>query len=384
MTTNVFSLSTMASGTRMDFELTPANGIYISDSVPFDPSSSFETISYWHGTGVSVTDIQPKTTKVVLKGHCTTEAAVRSIAKYHITNYNWNTDIYDLYLAKDQTSRWKILVLDFNFTHDHPGMPFPFTITLTLSELGAEGYTETSKTGSSSSSPVAVTSIINSGDQVAQFDSIKITGAFSGGVNLAAPIITQATLNYVINVADILLDTAYFEFYNDYTAKHTLLDTFATTNGFTRNKNASTNVTFSTNHLIVAASGKLQYRFRLTHPLLMDPVLTLTTSSVVGVPAIEVSPDGTNWWECERALASGNLVEYNLTKLAGYSDFYFRITTGAGVSLNISYMKMVSVHTYSGQKPIPYLRVGETEQLYISFSAGALAYVINYRDKWSA
>jgi hypothetical protein len=368
----------------ISIELSPSYGIYITDAVSFDPSSSFETQSYWHGTRVSITDIQPKPTKVVLRGHATTESALRSLAKYHITNYNWNENPDELYLVVDLSKRWKIHAFDFNYSHDHPGMPFPFSLTITLSEIGSEGYVLTSKSGSSASSPIAVTSIVNAGDQLALFDSILITGTYSGASNLISPIITHASLEYFIEVTDVLLDTAYFEFYNDYTAKHIYSDAFVNTNGFTRNKNTSTNVTFSTDHLIIAASGTLQYKFQLIHPLLQDPVLTLTTDTVVGVPAIEVSSDGTNWWECEKALTSGNLIDYNLTKLAGSSDFYFRITTGASASLRLSYMKLVSWHNYSGQKPIPYLRAGTTEQLNLSFSAGTLAYVISYRDKWSA
>jgi hypothetical protein len=374
--TNTFYLNSL--------ELSPSSGIFITDPVPFDPSSSFETISYWHGTTVDVIDIQPKSTKVLIKGHCSTEAAVRSLARLSISNYNWNSDTENIYLIKDLSRRWKVYALDFNYSHDHPGMPYPFSATLTLSEVGSEGYVLTSKTGSSASSPIAVTSIVNAGDQLALFDSILITGTYSGASNLVSPIITHAGLGYFISVADVLLDTAYFEFFGDYTAKHIYADAFATTNGFTRNKNTSTNVTFDTDHLVIASSGTLQYKFQLTHPLLQDPVLTLTTDTVVGVPVLEVSSDGVNWWECEKALASGSLIDYNLTKLAGYSDFYFRITTGASASLHLSYMKLTSWHNYSGQKPIPYLRTGVTEQLNISFSAGTLAYVISYRDKWSA
>ena len=370
---------------RISLELSPTYGIFITDAVSFDPSSSFETQSIWHGTRVNITDIQSKATKVVLKGFATTETALRSLAKYHITNYNWNSDSDEIYLVIDLSKRWKIYALDFNYSHDRFGMPFPFTITLTLSEIGPEGYVLSSKTGSSSSSPVAVTSIVNNGDQITLFESIKITGTTSGASNLVSPIITHEGLEYFIEVADVLLDTAYFEFYNNYTARHTYIDPFVSVDQFSMNKNASTNVTFSADHLVIAAGGTLQYKFQLIHPLLQDPVLTLSINTVIGNPVLEVSPDGVNWWECEKDLAAGSLIDYNLTKLAGYSDFYFRITTTISDSLNLSYMKLDSWHNYSGQKPVPYLRSnGVSEQLNISFSAGTLDYVINYRDKWSA
>jgi hypothetical protein len=371
----------------ISLELSPTYGIYITENPTFDPSSSFETLSPWHGTTVDVIDIQSKATKVVLKGHCTTEAAVRSLAKYHITNYNWNTDEDEMYLVKDLSKRWKIFALDFSYEHSHPGMPYLFTLTLTLGEIGAEGYVLTSKTGSISS-PTSVASIVNTGDQDSYYELIKIIGTYSGGSNLLEPTVTQADLLYYIDVADVLLDTAFFEFYSNYTAKHTYDESFVTSNGFTRNVNTSTNVTWSDStdphHLIIAASATLQYKFQLIHPLLNDPELVLTASDVVGTPVLEVSSDGEVWWECEKSIIAGTLVKYNLTKLSGYSEFYFRITTDASSSLKLSYLKLISYHNYSGQKPILYLRSGSvSEQLNISFSGGALNYEINYRDKWS-
>lgn len=377
MTTNTFYLGTL--------ELSPTYGIYVTDAVTLDPSSDVDSNSFWHGTRVVVTDIQPKITKMTLRGHCSTDAALRSLARYHITNYNWNNDPDDVYLVKDLSRQWKVRALEFHYDHDHPGMPYPFTMTLTLSELGSEGYVLTSKTGSSASSPISVTSIVNAGDQDALYSSVKIIGTYSSGANLTVPKVTHYSVGYYFDVADVLLDTAYFEFFDDYTAKHTYIDSFNTTDGFTRNKNSSTNVTFSTDHLVIAASGTLQYRLSLIHPLLQDPVLTLSISSLVGSPKLEVSSDGAVWWECEKALVSGSLVNYNLTKLAGSSDFYFRITTAAGESLNVSYMKLISWHNYSGQRPIPYLRADSvSERLDLSFSAGTLGYDVRYRDKWSA
>lgn len=363
-------------------ELSPSNNIYVTAAPSFDPGNSYESTTSWRGRTIRISDVQPKPTKVVLKGFCTTEAALRSIVKYDSQNYDWNTDSEALYLIKDLSRRWKIYSMQVTFDYDWN--TYPFTAIIVLNKVGGEGYVQTSKTGTSSSSPISIASILNAGDQDTFFDFIKITGAYSGGANLTSPAITQSTIGYVLNVADIILDTAYFEFYNDYTAKHTYIDAFATTNGFTRNKNSSTNVTFDTDHLDIAASGTLQYRFRLLHPLLQDPVLTLTIPSMTGSPALEVSPDASNWWEAERTLTTGSREDYNLTKLAGYDDFYFRITTAAGEALSLSYMKLISWHNYSGQRPIPYIRPNSTsETMSISFSAGAVDYDLRYRDKWS-
>ena len=374
--TNTFYLNSL--------ELSPINGIYITNTVSFDPSSTFETESFWHGTTVNVTDIQPKTAKVVLKGYCSTELALQSLAYYHITNYNWNEDSENVYLIKDLSRRWKVRSLELSYEHSYPSMPYPFNITIILSEVGAEGYVQSSKEGSSNSSPVSITSILNLGDQINLYESLKIIGSYYDGSNLVSPVIEQDTVGYNIVISDVLLDSAEFEFYNNYTAKHTYIDVFVDSNKFTYNSNSSVNVTFSTNHLSVAANGSLVYRFQLGHPLLEDPVLTMTISSLVGSPKLEVSTDNVNWWECEKSLVAGSLIEYNLTKISGSNDFYFRVTTDSSSSLNIYYMKLVSWHNYSGQRPIPYLRANSVEEkLNLTFSAGAIAYDVRYRDKWS-
>jgi len=364
-------------------ELSPTNNIYITDEPTFDPASSFEQNSTWRGTNVKITDIAPKATKIVLSGFCDTEAGIRSLVKYDVNNYNWNVDLESVYLIRDLSRRWKVSSMEVQYSLNRE--TYSFSATLNLEKMGAEGYVLTSKTGSSASSPVSVTDVLNVGDLNSMFEYIKITGSYSSGANLTSPQITHSLLGYVLNVSDILLDSAYFEFYNDYTAKHTYVDTLANTNKFTRNCNSSTNTTFDSNHLDIAANGVLQYRFRLKHPLLQDPILTLTTGSiVVGNPKLEVSPDGSNWWEVEKDFTAGSLVNYNLTKLAGYSDFYFRITTGASSSLSISYMKLVSWHDYGGQRPIPFITLGSYSETYVlSFSAGTLTFDMRYRDSWS-
>jgi len=373
LTNNVFSLN--------DLDLIPTNDIYVTDDVTFDPSSNVESNTTWHGTKVRVTDIQPKTTKVVLKGYCLTEAAQRSITKYDANNYNWNTDPENLYLVRDLSRRWKIRAMDVSTSFSWA--KYPFSATITLSQISGEGYTQSSKTGVSASSPINVANIVNAGDKDTLFESMQILGGYSGGANLTLPLITHHTVGYDLKVADVILDTAYYIFYNDYTAKHVYIDSLNNSTLFTRNKSSSTNVTFDSDHLDIAANGELKYRFRLTHSLLVDPVLTLSTT-ITGTPTLEVSKDNSNWWEVEKALVSGNLVDYNLTKLAGSSDFYWRIVTAAGEAVVLSYMKQVSWHNYSGQKPIPYLRKDSvSEQMDLTFSAGSLDYDFRYRDAWS-
>jgi len=363
-------------------ELSPENGIYVTKAIPFQPSTKYDSSSAWMGTKVRITGVQPSPVKISLQGQCTTQTALRSLAKYDAGIYNWNQDPDNIYLIRDLARRWKIYSMEVTANFDRDD--YPFTITIITDKMAGEGFVQNAKTGTITSSPTDVTSFVNAGDQDTTFESIKITGAYYGGGNLAGAKITQDLMDYVLNVADILLDTAYFTFLDDYVAEHIYIDNLSSSTLFTRNKDSSTNVTYVTDHLAIANSGTLQYRFRLTHPTSQDPVLTLSLSGIVGTPKLEVSSNGTNWWETEKALISGNLVSYNLTKLAGNSDFYFRITTGATASVNISYIKLESWHKYSGQRPIPYLRANSVgDDMEISFTAGSLSYDFRYRDRWS-
>jgi hypothetical protein len=363
-------------------ELSPENGIFVTKAIPFTPSTKYDSSSAWMGTKVRVTGVQPSPVKISLQGQCTTQTALRSLTKYDAGVYNWNQDPDNLYLIRDLTRRWKIYSMEVVPTHDKDD--YPFTITIITDKIAGEGFVQSTKQGTVISSPTDVMDLVNAGDQDTVLESIKITGAYYGGANLAGAKITQDLMEYVLNVADILLDKADITFFDDYVAEHIYIDNLASSTLFTRNKNTSTNVTYVTDHLAIASSGTLQYRFQLIHPTSQDPVLTLSLSGLTGVPKLEVSSNGINWWETEKALVSGGSIKYNLTKLAGSSDFYWRITTGATASINVSYMKLESWHKYSGQRPIPYLRANSVgDDMEISFTAGSLDYDMRYRDKWS-
>ncbi len=362
-------------------ELSPTYGIYITEEPSFNSSANYESSSIWRGTRTYVSDISSKETKIKLKGFCNAESALRSILYYDSHNYNWNEDEDNVYLVRDLSRRWKVSLIEIEYGLDRE--TYSFTMNLVLEKYNPEGYVLSSKTGSSASSPISVTGIENGGDQNVLFESIKITGTYSSGSNLTSPILTQYLIGNDLEIANVVFDTAEYEFYNNYTAKYTYIDAFNTTDKFSRNKNDSTNATFDTDHVNITSSGELEYRFQLKHPLLQDPILTLT-ASITGSPTIEVSPDGSTYWEVEKTFVSGSLVDYNLTKLAGYSDFYFKIVTGVSDSVALNYMKFVSWHDYSGQRPVPYIRPSSVEETYnLTFSAGTLDYDIRYRDNWS-
>jgi hypothetical protein len=363
-------------------ELSPENGIFVTKAIPFAPSVKYDSTSAWMGTKVRVTGIQPSPVKISLQGLCTTQTALRSLTKYDAGTYNWNQDPEKLYLIRDLTRRWKIYSMEVDTTFDKDD--YPFVITIITDKLAAEGIVQTSKTGTAIFSSTSVFDLVNAGDQDTYLESIKITGSYSGGLNLTGAKITQSLIDYSLNVAGTLLDTAYITFYDDFIAEHVYIDDLSSTYPFLRNTYSSVNVVYSTGELQIGNGGTLEYKFDLTHPLSMDPILTLSLSYLIGSPKLEVSWDGISWWETEKSLVAGNFVSYNLTRLAGSSLFYFRITTGAAVSLSVNYIKLHSWHKYSGQRPIPYLRANSVaEEFEISFTGGSLVYDFKYRDKWS-
>jgi hypothetical protein len=363
-------------------ELSPDNGIYINKAPTYRPGTKYDSSSAWRGTKVRINGIQSSPVKITLQGHCSTDAALRSLVKYDASVYDWNLDSEDLYYITDLRKRWKIYSMEVQADFDKDDSPF--TITMITDKMAGEGFVQNAKIGTASSSPTNVTGFLNAGDQDTYFESIKITGVYYGGLNCTSVKITQDLVAYVLNVADVLLDTAYMVFYDDYVVNHLYVDPFASATLFNRNKNSSTAATFDYDHIDIGNSGEVKYRFRLTHALSMDPELTLSISNLIGTPKLEVSQDGTVWWEVEKVLANGALTKYNLTKLAGASDFYFRITTGATSSLTLSYMKVDSWHRYSGQRPIPYLRANSvSDDMEITFSGGHCTYDFRYRDRWS-
>jgi len=363
-------------------QLDPSSDIYITEAIGFKSSSKSDSTTSWSGTDISIRNIQPQPIKVSLKGFATTRTGWSNLMQYDSSNYNWNTDVDNVYLIEDLSRRWKVRKMSVSPTFDRNVLPFD--IDLELDKISPEGYVENQATGTVTTSPTNITSLVNAGDKDTNFKSIAITGAYASGANLAYPILTQASVGYDLLVANVLLDTATFTFYDDLTAKHYYLDTLTSGTKNTRNCNSSTNVTFSTDRLQIAASGELKYKLDLAHPLMQDPILTLSIENLVSDPILQVSPDDTNWWDVEKTLVGGNQIDYNLTKLAGYSTFYWRIVTDSGDSLDITRIELESWHNYSGQGNIPYLRKNSvSETLAATMSAGNLTYDIRYRNKYN-
>ena len=363
------------------FELGYANGIYLDKAPQMNPDHRYEIQSAWLGTRVKTTNIQAQATTFNFSGWADTEAHFQPLMKYTAHNYNWNLDLDDLYLIKDLNRRWKIKSMKISPVFDP--YDYSFSIDMVVDKPSAEGMVSKEVSGTFSTSPESLAAMTNPGDLNTGFEEIVITGIYSGA-NLTSPRLYHSTTGAYLAVAGVIFDGAVFTFYPDFKAFYTYADTFVSADKFVRNKNASSCVTFSTDRLLFANSSSLTFYHSLTHPLSNDPVVTLTVPVMVGDPIIEVSPDGNNWWTIEKTIDIGVGIPYALTKMAGYSSFYWRIVCDSNDTMQLTKMIFESWHTYEDCYPPVEVQAGAIADLCnISFSAGSGTYSLKWRDLYS-
>lgn len=153
---------------------------------------------------------------------------------------------------------------------------------------------------------------------------------------------------------------------------------------FNTNKYSSSNIAFGVNNLIFPHSSYALFKFDLGHPLQFDPSLTLSVSNLTGNPKIQVSKDNVYYWDIDQGISQGLLVEYILTKLSGSSTFYIKIYCEVSDSFQLTYMKLNSWHSISGEQP--YLQVlagAENDILICTLNSGKINYTFSYRDKYN-
>ena len=366
-----------------DLLLSQTNDIYLTEEPKFPTSPSVSTSLNSDGLTSRVTEYSNGVVKVSFSGICTSLTGLRNLTKFDSNHYDWTLDYDNVYLIKDLSRKWKVGLISINVNDENKTNTYSFSMDVFLNSMSSKSYNQTIKSGTATTSPTSITSISQSGDKNSYFDSMEFTGIYNGGSNLTSLSLYDAILGYTLNIVDVLFDTATYTFYNDFTAYHEYEDHFVSDVLFTRNKFSSSDVTFDTDHLVFANSSYLIYKFELTHPLLQDPELVLSVTSLVSDPVIEVSPDNVTYWEIGKSLTSGES-SYPLDNLAGYSTFYIKISCDSGDSFNLSNLKIMSWHDYTGQKPILYIDTsGIDKDLTLSFSGGNVEYDIRYSDYYT-
>lgn len=362
-------------------ELSYANGYVVYRDIDSSKAGDYRASSVIGGTKIYIDSVTSKATEFSFKVTCLTRSALESLMAYDQRNYYYPTED-DVYLIEDSTRRWKIEACRVAFKGPSTSN-VDCEVEIVLSSPNSLGETINQLADTITVSPTSITPLSNSGNVNASFSSIAITGKYAGAANLASAKLTHSITGYDLEIADVLHDEAVITLYpEDLYAFLFAIDPVESITRTDRNKLSSSGVTFDTDHLVFANSSSLVMRYQIGHPLLADPVLTLSVSDIVSDPVLEVSNDGNYWWEVDRSLQNGDLQEYTLTKLTGLGDFRWRIVCDSGDSLKLSRYLLESYHSISGQRPLPYIQAGATvEALAATFSAGNFEYDIRWRDK---
>jgi hypothetical protein len=362
-------------------ELSYANGYVVYEDVDSSKAGDYRASAVLGGTKVFIDSVTSDATEFEFKVTCLTRSALNALMLYDQRNYYYPEED-DVYLIEDSTRRWK--VEGCRISHKNPAtVDIDCDVELVLASVNSLGETINQLSGTITSSPTNITPLSNSGNVKAPFTSIEITGKYYSAANLAAAVLTHNLTGYTLEIADVLHDEAILTFYPDELYAYlNAVDPVESITRTDRNKLSSSGVTYSSGALVFANSSSLVMRYQIGHPLLADPVLTLSVSDLVSDPVLEVSNDGNYWWEVDKSLQDGDYEEYTLTKLAGLGDFRWRIVCDSGDSLKLSRYELESYHSISGQRPLPYIQAGATvEALAATFSAGNFEYDIRWRDK---
>jgi hypothetical protein len=363
--------------------LSYSNGYIINKELKSPKAGGYKA-SYGMGSLKTYVDsVYPEVREFQFNISCSSRIALLNLFYYDISNYDWQNSSA-IYLVEDSTRRWRVYgcFIEYNKSDN---LRYDCVVTLLLSAPASLGETEHQKAGSATSSPTTIEGFSNAGNVSAPLISVEITGKYAGGANLTAAVLAHDVLGYDIEIADVLMDEALMTFYpDDLYCKLVASDPVESITRTDRNKLSSSGVTFSVDSLVFANSSSLVMRYQIGHPLLNDPVLTMSVTDIVGTPLLEVSNDGNYWWAVDKDIVAEEMSEYTLTKLAGFSDFRWRLSCGAAASMKLGYYSLLGYFSISGQRILPYIQAAATdEDLSLTFSAGNATYDIRWRDKYA-
>lgn len=367
-----------------DLELSEANGFYINDPLEFPSTGKFEENSIWRGQKVYISNISRNAVKGKISGKCNSRLSISNLLYYDVNNYDWNYDTEDIYLIEDNTRMWKIKMVSVSIK---PLISeyYEFEINLVVDDPSSEGITAKTSSGTITTSPTNITGLANEGDKISNFESIQINGVYAGASNVKNINIRHYLTYYSLAVCNELLHGGVLYFYPK-TSKmnHIYEDSLSVNTKFNYNTFSSSGVSFSTDKLIFGNSNYLIFKFDIGHPLQFNPILTLTILNLSGSPKVQVSKDNVYYWDIDQTLQNGTLIDYVLTKLSGQSTFYVKIYCGASDALHLTYLKLNSWHSISGQQPYISITAGAINDiLNCTLTAGSFTYVLTWRNKYN-
>jgi hypothetical protein len=141
--------------------------------------------------------------------------------------------------------------------------------------------------------------------------------------------------------------------------------------------------------LELADDSYIYWKVDTKYPIAGIPTLTSQIEVIEGIPTIQISLDGSNWYDIDEGINNNVLTEYNLfneyVKFKGRTLIYFRIDC-TGIGTNTCIIKNVSIHAdmVTTHALMPEIVVGEDNTFVLSQDTGSAlncTVTLDWRDR---
>lgn len=231
----------------------------------------------------------------------------------------------------------------------------------------------------------------NTNDKI-QFDYIR---AFYQKPTKDLDIYNTADTSVKCSVGNDILDGAIHRINADGTGTIEYDDDFSTTN-YKHTLAASLNISYDAtdDELDIADDGYIYWNIDTKYPITGIPILTSQINIISGIPTIQISTDGSTWYDIDTAIVDDVDTEYELDNAAslslkGNTSFYFRIDCGGtgAVTCSVKSFKLdINIVTIDAENPVINTGAANTIRCDQDADSGMNAEVsLIYRDrKWAA
>lgn len=225
-----------------------------------------------------------------------------------------------------------------------------------------------------------------------QFDYIR---AFYQDPTKNPDIYNTADTSIKCSAGNDILDGAIHRINADGTGSIDYDDDFSTTN-FKHTLAASLNISYDAtdDELDIADDGYIYYAIDTKYPITGIPALTAQINITAGTPTIQISTDGSTWYDIDTAIVDDVDTEYELDNatslsLKGKTSFYFRIDCGGtgAVTCSVKSFELdINIVTIDAENPVINTGGANTIRCDQDAASGMNCEVsLIYRDrKWAA